>query len=146
MSQAENRTCQFVAGETDFEFVGSRIEECISSHENCQDPDIDFWQFDTSRFVDVGERKIVLFDSSTPPDYIALSYVWGSVKQISYSLNTTLPRLPQTIEDAMIVVRKLGKRYLWVDSLCIDQMNDEHKQSQIMIMHEIYHNSWAIIV
>ncbi|KAL5313548.1 hypothetical protein ACEPPN_017968 [Leptodophora sp. 'Broadleaf-Isolate-01'] len=146
MSQAENRTCQFVAGETDFEFVGSRIEECISSHENCQDPDIDFWQFDTSRFVDVGERKIVLFDTSTPPDYIALSYVWGSVKQISYSLNTTLPRLPQTIEDAMIVVRQLGKRYLWVDSLCIDQTNDEHKQSQIMIMHEIYHNSWAIIV
>ncbi|KAG4442026.1 hypothetical protein IFR05_002494 [Cadophora sp. M221] len=92
------------------------------------------------------DRKIVSFDASTPPDYVCLSYVWGSVKQISNPLNTTLPRLPQTVEDATTVVRKLGKRYLWVDSLCIGQINDEHKQSQIIIMHEIYRNSWATIV
>lgn len=33
--------------------------------------------------------------------------------------------LPKTGQDAVFIVRKLGFRYLWVDSLCIIQDDED---------------------
>jgi hypothetical protein len=71
-------------------------------------------------------------------NYIALSYVWGQVSQGGVPVNTELGSLPQTIEDAISVTKSLGKRYLWVDALCIDQRDGEHKMGQIRVMDQIY--------
>lgn len=57
--------------------------------------------------------------------YAALSYVWGTsqtfvLRSDSQSLLTRCfsnEQLPQTIQDAVAVSRKLGFRYLWVDAL-----------------------------
>ncbi|KIJ64602.1 hypothetical protein HYDPIDRAFT_28536 [Hydnomerulius pinastri MD-312] len=97
------------------------------------------------KLVDVETRKIIDY----PPvrcDYIALSYVWGGVVQPSYKAGDILPAVPATIEDAMVVTRSLGKRYLWVDSLCIDQANLEEKLVQIGLMSAIYSGAWATII
>jgi hypothetical protein len=80
--------------------------------------------------------------------YVALSYVWGatSIPQpriIGSDTNTpdysgVCENLPRTIQDAILLTRKLGKTYLWVDSLCISQEDDRDKIEQIGNMDTIY--------
>ncbi|PSN62948.1 hypothetical protein BS50DRAFT_455258, partial [Corynespora cassiicola Philippines] len=89
--------------------------------------------------------------------YLALSYVWGSAKTIQTtktnigalekqnSLIMHAGSLPRTIRDAMTFVKRLGQRYLWVDSLCIVQDDGVEKHSQIAMMHEIYSAAYVTI-
>ncbi|CAH0058120.1 unnamed protein product, partial [Clonostachys solani] len=56
-----------------------------------------------------------------------------------------LNSLPQSIQDAIIITRKLGFRYLWVDALCIIQDDGEDKAHEISKMSTIYKNA-AIMV
>ena len=49
--------------------------------------------------------------------------------------------LPATIQDAVIVTRKLGLRYLWVDALCIFQDSTSDKDVEIAKMDQIYQNA-----
>lgn len=54
--------------------------------------------------------------------------------------------MPQVIEDAMVVVRNLDRRYLWVDKYCIDQKDHDEKDLQIRNMDRIYENAFAALV
>ncbi|KAK0642845.1 hypothetical protein DIS24_g8668 [Lasiodiplodia hormozganensis] len=66
--------------------------------------------------------------------YVTLSHCWGPQSKHPLTTTTaTLPqhlteipwhRLPKTFRDAITVVRSLGLRYIWIDSLCIVQ--DDH--------------------
>jgi hypothetical protein len=88
--------------------------------------------------------------------YLALSYVWGGVQQpkllkdcfSAWSREGGLPgtALPRTIRDAISLTSQLGQRYLWVDSLCIINDDDEDRTAQIENMHFIYHQAWLTIV
>jgi hypothetical protein len=106
--------------------------------------------------VDVNTQQL----TSLPVDesYVALSYVWGDtndcctkrenldeLKRIG-GLAQTFPNLPNTIKDAMILVRDLGLRYLWVDYLCIVQDDDEIKRDAIANMHRVYLEAFVVIV
>jgi hypothetical protein len=76
--------------------------------------------------IDVHTRRVVPYPGrqSEPCDFLALSYVWGKSMQPSVLKSGRLPRtIPLTISDSMTVVKRLGKRYLWVDSICINQSN-----------------------
>ena len=61
------------------------------------------------------------------PVFAALSYVWGlsrtlilneSTKHIHYN-GFEISQLPQTIQDAVSVTRKIGLEYIWVDALLV---------------------------
>lgn len=101
--------------------------------------------------IDCTTREIV---SILPGDeYLALSYVWGDSPHPSRGLikrkdgrRFVSGNVARAIEDAIIVVRNLGKRYLWVDQLCINQDSDTDKQRQIHNMHNIYEGAYATIV
>ena len=98
--------------------------------------------------IDVNSRQITLYPSQQC-DYLALSYVWGGIEQIIPNAGrpgTALAELPRTVEDAITFVKMLGKQYLWVDSVCIDQKNADEKLQQIRIMSEIYRGAYATIV
>jgi hypothetical protein len=53
--------------------------------------------------------------------------------------------LPRTIRDALEVTLSIGYRFLWVDSLCIVQDDDEDRDLQIDMMDEIYSNATLTI-
>ncbi|KAI4198196.1 MAG: hypothetical protein LQ350_005432 [Teloschistes chrysophthalmus] len=100
------------------------------------------------RLMDVERHCIVPYERQC--NYVALSYVWGGIETIrnlkktrqSLEVDGALLRkeypLPRTIKDAMLIVRELGERYLWVDSLCIVQDDELDKGTQIAAMNQIY--------
>jgi hypothetical protein len=49
--------------------------------------------------------------------------------------------LPQTFWDAIVIVSRLGYRFIWIDSLCIIQDSKEDWDEQVAIMGDIYRNS-----
>jgi hypothetical protein len=93
--------------------------------------------------------------------YVALSYVWGSIAKTlesridnfselcvpgSLSKPRNRLRIPRTILDAMILTAAMGPRYLWVDRLCIRQDDPSHMAQQLPQMASVYSNSYFTIV
>ncbi|GAB1318643.1 hypothetical protein MFIFM68171_08853 [Madurella fahalii] len=106
------------------------------------------------RLIDVVDNCIV--EKPGAVKYVTLSYVWGAVSNIRLTKanRAFLMRrgplegvlLPRTILDSVVLVRKLGLRYLWVDSLCLVQNDTEDLQRGVMVMDHIYERSWLTIV
>ena len=133
----------------DFTRIRSWIDECHSlqpkCHVKCRSSrgNMGF----QSRVIDCWTRQVVPLTRDL--EYLALSYVWGSVigdenSQASQTSGFVPYPAPQTIEDAMSIVRSMEKRYLWVDRYCIWQSENRHLQ--IQNMHEIYRNALSTIV
>jgi hypothetical protein len=95
--------------------------------------------------IDCCENVIVPYTSKNE-DYIALSYVWGASNAQEWKPNSEAGFLPKLIEDAMVVVRMLGFRYLWVDRYCIPQNDEQLRQVQIQQMGKIYTESALTII
>lgn len=85
--------------------------------------------------------------------YLALSYCWGGTQKVtttsqnlgSHLTGISKASLDQTIQDAILMTRKLGFHYLWVDSLCIIQDDAEDKEREIRVMDDIYRNATLTI-
>ena len=102
----------------------------------------------TIRLIDIpGGFVTDAFES--PPEYVALSYVWGKVKNLMLTAQTAAnlqtpgtitannPDIPLTIRDAILACQLLSLPYLWVDSLCIEQ-DSPLKMATIEQMDAIY--------
>ncbi|KAK3486910.1 HET-domain-containing protein [Neurospora hispaniola] len=123
------------------------IMEC-EDHWGCRNSSselINAYTGPTIRVIDCATRHIV--DRQPGDRYIALSYVWGNQPLVGNKGSRVLPtNAPKVVEDAMVVVKRLGQQYLWVDQYCIDQHNDQDKHAQIKNMDRIYEGSHATIV
>ena len=82
-----------------------------------------------------------------------MSHCWGShmpfrllSKNIS-ALKKEIPvlQLSKSFQDALVIARRLGVRYLWIDSLCIIQDSEEDWQEQSASMGRVYSNSYCNI-
>lgn len=62
-----------------------------------------------------------------------------------FSRSIPTEQLPQTFSDAITITRRLGYRYLWIDSLCIIQELKSDWISESAIMSEIYRGSTCTI-
>ncbi|KAI1078222.1 HET-domain-containing protein [Whalleya microplaca] len=111
-----------------------------------------------TRVLDVGRSqdgtvKLYPNKSGMAEDYVALSYCWGGPQPLTANNGNMrqlmdgieLSALPQTLQDAVLVTRRLGFRYLWVDAICIIQDNNEDKMKEISRMGNIYRNATATI-
>lgn len=86
------------------------------------------------KLIDCHTRRIV---PASNHQYLALSYTWApklnSVGEDN-DLEFLPDDLPDTIEDAITVTRKLGFQYLWIDRYCINQQNEKEASAQIRQM------------
>ena len=139
--------------------IKSWLHSCLQDHgELCNSPP---WlghlpRLPTSRMIDVEQGCLVKMQKQCP--YVVLSYVWGRdlqfkcTKSILLSLEMRFglvqhwDQIPRTVQDAVNLVRLLGLRYLWVDSLCIVQDSQADLQDQIPKMGQIYGNALLTIV
>lgn len=83
--------------------------------------------------------------------YVCLSHCWGNgMHTITTTSNTLNERracipfvqLPRLFQDAVRIVRKMGQRYLWIDSLCILQDCPEDRDKESINMASVYSNAY----
>ena len=62
------------------------------------------------------------------------------------SESTLSGRIPATVRDAMEFTRRIGMRYMWVDTLCIVQDDEDEKKRLITQMGDIYNSAVVTII
>jgi len=115
------------------------LSDCSSLHEECKRGTQRRLTNSTipTRLVDVGVEgaemcpKLVITNGhEVYSTYTALSYSWGKARpgikttasnEQDQTRHIDYSNLSRTIQEAIIMSRKLGVRYIWVDSLCILQ-------------------------
>jgi hypothetical protein len=107
--------------------------------------------------VDVGlsdtEEAHLYITGGEGADYVALSHCWGSGTPLVTTTVTLEDRqtviqfneLSKTFKDAVNVTRRLGIRYLWIDSLCIIQDSKEDWAREASRMSDVYNNATVTI-
>jgi hypothetical protein len=88
-------------------------------------------------------------DKPISPNYITLSYRWGSkpclklIRSNMHQLRRGQPisQLPLTFRDAIFVARRFSIQYLWIDSICIVQDSAEDWEQEAGMMRDVYANS-----
>ena len=111
------------------------LDECMSKHPLCS---ASHTRETPTRLVNIGSGGGYCEPFLEEPtdeshdhqyDYLALSHSWGANPTLRTTLDTleklkkgiSLEKLPRTFQDAIHITRRLGFRYLWIDSLCIIQ-------------------------
>jgi hypothetical protein len=135
----------------DFHLANKWLQFCKSTHENLCDQWTNKEQLEGLKLIDCCSNLIVAAPAGAC--YAALSYVWGCPKinkdngaSSSDSINTSSSPFSQTIRDAIIVTKKLGMKFLWVDKYCIDQTDAKEKHDQISQMGLIYRRAEITII
>ncbi|KAK1635689.1 heterokaryon incompatibility protein-domain-containing protein, partial [Colletotrichum phormii] len=126
------------------------LDDCLSNHK-------DYCGKDTSGFVptrlldlESSDNDEVRLSTSVPAHekYATLSHCWGKSQILtlqranieSFRAGIQVGTLPKTFRDTISILKRLGLRYLWIDSLCIiqDSVDDWRKES--ITMAEVYRN------
>ncbi|KAM5363445.1 hypothetical protein ACJZ2D_012012 [Fusarium nematophilum] len=130
-----------------FDMIQEWLQVCESKHPDCchnstaQMP---------TRLVDVGPAEsntvqLIETNSTVKAPYLTLSHCWGKDpktyrRTTQGNLSISLEALPRTFQDAIFVTRKLKFRYLWIDSLCIVQGDQNDWEKESVNMARIYAN------
>ena len=146
------------ASDISLETARTWLDECENTHVHCG----------TGRNVPLPKRlvdlapiksshglgvKLVEFDGETGT-YACLSHCWGEDPMPIKTMIDTLDEhrrfiswsaLPKTFQDAVVIARALGLRYLWIDTLCIIQDSAPDWQTESSKMADIYQNSLLTI-
>lgn len=83
------------------------------------------------------------FASKQAPSYETISYCWGDpLDRVDLQINHGEYRRPRTAVEAIRRVRLLKrKRTIWIDAICINQIDAIEKVQQVLLMKEIYARS-----
>ncbi|WAO97154.1 HET domain-containing protein [Fusarium falciforme] len=133
--------------------------DCDQNHTKCKRPQRrgDFWP---KRIIFVGDpNKLTLIENRLPgEDYLVLSHCWGRPTEEEKKRFCTTrqnyqdrlqgfsyDKLPRTFQDAVRVTRQLGKKYLWIDALCIIQGPDGDWKTEARTMEDIFACAYCTI-
>lgn len=136
------------------EFATSQLQSCLHNHKECNvSRDDNNWLPSRLICLDGMEEdesvRLVLSRDINPGPYCTLSHCWGSAEFIklskdnlnSFSRKIPMSDLPKTFRESMLVARKLGLRYIWIDSLCIIQDDPDDWFNEASQMYKVYSNS-----
>jgi hypothetical protein len=88
------------------------------------------------------------FSLLNPPTYNALSYVWGqepAIHRIFINGEATFVR-PNLYHALQRIRLRTGPLRLWVDSLCINQLDDLERNAQVRRMADIYRKASSVSI
>ncbi|CAN9170068.1 unnamed protein product [Alternaria alternata] len=138
-----------------FALLKEWIRVCDLDHNLCQHDDEALTM--PTRLIEVGDH-IRLVETATikPCRYVALSHCWGPLQKhqrfCTYKQNITQRKagiafdaLPRTFRDAVTVTQGLSVRYIWIDSLCIIQDDENDWQSEASKMEQVFSAAYCTI-
>ncbi|KAK8097269.1 HET-domain-containing protein [Apiospora kogelbergensis] len=81
-------------------------------------------------------------------EYETLSYVWGDTKEpVPITIDGRYFFISQSLYQALVDLRHENKlRRIWVDAVCIDQMNIEERSQQVSAMGQIYKGAKRVVI
>jgi hypothetical protein len=81
------------------------------------------------------------------PKFVALSYVWGAATDPRLILVEGSPvPVNKNLYDAMMALRTPKEALvMWIDSLCVNQSDDEEKSWQVGLMADIYRQAYRVV-
>jgi hypothetical protein len=105
-----------------------------------------------SRLLSIGENTVRLSLQKEHYDclpYATLRHCWGQLhilKLTSATLDEFQRVIPfdgfcKTFQDAFLVARRLGFEYLWIDSLCVTQDDEQDWSKEGTLMSSVYGGS-----
>ncbi|KUJ16569.1 HET-domain-containing protein, partial [Mollisia scopiformis] len=134
-----------------FEIARKWLRECSFSHNNCRRR---IQNVLPSRLIELSplgqpQAARLRYTAGQKGNYAALSYCWGSAEPFrtttknahAYTASLPYSKLPKTILDAFEVARNLDLRFIWIDSLCIVQDDDEDVKTELGRMVQVYRNA-----
>ncbi|RFU27988.1 hypothetical protein B7463_g8351, partial [Scytalidium lignicola] len=137
------------------------IRNCATSHPNCFPPSqmqlptrlLDVGEGNTSLIKIVNVQNIQMPSSREYLKYAALTHCWGGYipqsttkdKLKGREIQFSEEELPANFRDAIKVTRALQLRYIWIDSLCIVQDDNDDWATESMKMADIYRGSFIVI-
>lgn len=142
-----------------FEFARYWLEQCLDNHAECNSQGEQISKSDElpTRLIDIGEGPGELEPrlfypsasgiSTNDIEYLTVSHSWH-VTGVTEKLTTEnesqwlqgipIEKLSPNFRDAMTITRRLGYRFLWIDSLCIIQDSREDWESEVPTMTNVY--------
>ncbi|CVL06151.1 related to tol protein [Fusarium mangiferae] len=138
------------------ETIQNWLDTCLTDHEECRMPKV----LRPARFLalhtgaDDGDLRLVSTANLSQLNrvrYTALSHCWGS--STNHAARTTRENvhqkmkrisfhsLPKTFQDAITVTRAIGIEFIWIDSLCIIQNDDDDWATEASKMADVYKGS-----
>ncbi|KAI8966892.1 HET-domain-containing protein [Daldinia sp. FL1419] len=148
--------------QSSLKWAQDKIANCLNSeestHQLCRRQSGEDRPFTPLRLINVNrpdlEGDVVLESGIPSSSYVALSYCWGNYEPECITTEGSLEenmqripwtKLPRTFRDAVEFTRGLGIQYLWIDSVCIIQDNDEDWRQQAGQMWNIYKYSYVTL-
>ena len=127
------------------------LRDCEENHEMCRTTNSKL----PSRVILIqGPENVKLYESKEEAEsYVCLSHCWGK-SNIAKTTTSTLDRykhsipwheLPLTFQEAISFTFRLGFRYLWIDSLCIQQDSVEDWRNEGSKMARIYSGAFVTL-
>ncbi|CZR57953.1 uncharacterized protein PAC_07843 [Phialocephala subalpina] len=126
------------------------LQNCVAEHPTCMQKSSAL----PTRVLSVGSstQKPYLYETRGEEAwYVALSHCWGppthrpltttKTSLSSHMQSIPLSMMPQTFLDAILVTRKLGIEFIWIDSLCIVQDDAEDWAKEAARMSTVYQNA-----
>ena len=100
------------------------------------------------RFTDPIKATLEQVSLDDKPDYEALSYVWGQPTLSKViKCNDKRKHVTKNLHDAVLHIRQdAKKRVLWIDQLCINQIDVQERNQQVSLMGDVFSNATRVIV
>ncbi|KAF9692213.1 hypothetical protein EKO04_009960 [Ascochyta lentis] len=148
--------------DTGLSTVRDLLKTCLSSHSKCRQPKSTTLPKRVLDILGNDPKSIRLHESDFNREehrfeygeYVALSHVWGVGKGMPKTTTKTIQSykkaipwasLPRALQEAVVLTRALGIRWLWIDALCLIQDDADSKLEESMTMDEIFGNAFLTI-
>ncbi|KAI1462766.1 HET-domain-containing protein [Annulohypoxylon moriforme] len=132
------------------------LDTCRAKHPDCA-AQVGHYIPTRLLFINQDDLRLVLREevgaSQDETKYVALSHCWGGSQPLkTLKSNVSLHRagipveeLPTTFKDAIQIVRGLGLQYIWIDSLCIVQDDNDDWVREAEQMGRVYGDAELVL-
>ncbi|KAF2490953.1 hypothetical protein BU16DRAFT_621632 [Lophium mytilinum] len=101
--------------------------------------------------IDASSEDVVCslscFPMDHPPEYYALSYVWGKEKPTaSIICNGARLALSPHLLTGLRALKLVKQTHYWIDAICLNQQDEEEKAIHVPQMSQIYSSASRVII